>query len=116
MTRRIERVGEEIREQIASIIGGLNDPRIGFVTVTRVEVADDLGMARVFVGVLGAEAERKETLAALKRSAGFVRRQLAQRIRMRTTPEILFTYDKGLDAADRVARILEEIHEPKREE
>jgi ribosome-binding factor A len=116
VTRRIERVAEELREQIAGIVAELKDPRIGFVTVTRVEVAVDLGTARVFIGVLGNEARRSEALAALKRSAGFVRRQLAQRIRMRSVPEVVFTYDKGLDAADRVARILEELHEPKPEE
>jgi ribosome-binding factor A len=111
VTRRMERVAEEIRERVAGIISELKDPRIGFVTVTRVEVADDLGMARVFVGVLGDDAQRKETLGALKRSGGFVRHQLAQRTRMRSVPEVLFEYDKGLDAADRVARILEEIGE-----
>ncbi len=116
MTRRIERVAEEIRDRVAGIVGELKDPRIGFVTITRVELAADLGMARVLVGVLGDEGRRKEALAALRRSTGFVRRQLAQRVRMRAVPEILFEYDKGLDAADRVARILEEIKESKPEE
>lgn len=109
MTRRIQRVSEEIRERLAGIVAELKDPRIGFVTVTRVELTDDLGAARVYVGILGEEKTRQETLKVLKGSAGFVRRQLAQRTRLRTVPEILFEYDKGLDAADRVARILSEI-------
>ena len=109
MGRRAERLAEEIREQVARMIGSeLKDPRIGFVTVTRVELAHDLGLARVHVGVLGDEAERKKTLLALQQASGFVRRQLGRRLRIRHTPEIEFRYDKGLDATDRVARLLEE--------
>ncbi|HKZ30817.1 MAG TPA: 30S ribosome-binding factor RbfA [Vicinamibacteria bacterium] len=109
MGRRAERLAEEIREQVARMIASdLKDPRIGFVTVTRVELAHDLGHARVHVGVLGGEAERKKSLAALQQASGFVRRELGKRLRIRHTPEIDFRYDKGLDATDRVARLLED--------
>lgn len=108
MGRRAERLAEEIREQVARMIASdLKDPRIGFVTVTRVELANDLGHARVHVGVLGGEAERTKTLAALQQASGFVRRELGKRLRIRHTPEVDFRYDKGLDATDRVARLLE---------
>lgn len=108
MGRRAERLAEEIREQVARMIASdLKDPRLGFVTVTRVELAHDLGHARVHVGVLGGEAERKKSLAALEQASGFVRRELGRRLRIRHTPEIDFRYDKGLDATDRVARLLE---------
>ena len=109
MGRRAERLAEEIREQVAQMIAsGLKDPRLGFVTVTRVELAHDLGHARVYVGVLGSEAEREKSLQALHQASGFVRRELGKRLRIRHTPEIDFRYDKGLDATDRVARLLEE--------
>jgi ribosome-binding factor A len=109
MGRRAERLAEEIREQVAQMIASdLKDPRLGFVTVTRVELAHDLGHARVHVGVLGGEAERKKSLAALQQASGFVRRKLGRRLRIRHTPEIEFRYDKGLDATDRVARLLED--------
>jgi ribosome-binding factor A len=109
MGRRSERLAEEIREQVAQMIAsGLKDPRLGFVTVTRVELAHDLGHARVYVGVLGSEAERQKSLQALQQASGFVRRELGKRLRIRHTPEIDFRYDKGLDATDRVARLLEE--------
>ena len=108
MGRRAQRLTEEIREQVARMIASdLKDPRLGFVTVTRVELADDLGHARVHVGVLGSEAEREKSLAALRQASGFVRRQLGRRLRIRHTPEIDFRYDKGLDATDRVASLLE---------
>lgn len=108
MGRRSERLAEEIREQVARMIASdLKDPRLGFITVTRVELAHDLGHVRVHVGVLGSEAERQKSLAALQQASGFVRRELGKRLRIRHTPEIDFRYDKGLDATDRVARLLE---------
>jgi ribosome-binding factor A len=108
MGRRAERLAEEIREQVAKMIASeLKDPRLGFVTVTRVELAHDLGHARVHVGVLGGDAERERSLTALRQASGFVRRELGRRLRIRHTPEVDFRYDKGLDATDRVARLLE---------
>jgi ribosome-binding factor A len=109
MGRRPERLAEEIREEVARmIVSELKDPRLGFVTVVRVEVAHDLRYARVHVGVLGNEAEREKSLTALRSAAGFVRRELGRRLRIHHTPEIDFRYDKGLDATDRVARLLAE--------
>jgi ribosome-binding factor A len=107
--RRNERLAEEVRETVARIIAdGLNDPRIGFVTVTRASLTADLRTARVYVGVLGNDEQRKKTLAGLTQAAGFIRRELGRRIRVRHTPELSFQYDSGLDATDRVAQLLEE--------
>ena len=108
MGRRAQRLTEEIREQVARMIASdLKDPRLGFVTVTRVEMTHDLGLARVHVGVLGSEAEREKTMKALGQASGFVRRELGKRLRIRHTPEVEFRYDMGLDATDRVAQLLE---------
>lgn len=107
--RRTERVAEEIREEVAGILArGVKDPRIGFVTVTRVGLTPDLRIAHVNVGVLGDPGQRSKSLLALKQAAGFVRRELGKRIRMRHIPEIVFHYDEGLDATDRVAQLLAE--------
>jgi ribosome-binding factor A len=109
MGRRPQRLGEAIREEVAQMVAlELKDPRLGLVTVTRVEVSPDLGHARVHVGILGSEAERKKSLEALRSAAGFVRRELAQRLGIRQVPEVDFRFDKGLEATERVARLLEE--------
>ncbi len=107
---RRERLSGELRDEIAQIVSrGLKDPRIGFVTVTRVELSADLGHAKAFVSVLGNEDQRRESMAGLKQATGFVRREVGRRIRMRVLPELKFVYDKGVDATDRVARLLEQV-------
>jgi ribosome-binding factor A len=94
---------------VAEIIGhGLKDPRIGFVTITRVEVTPDLRTAKVLFGVLGDMAQREKTLAGLRAAAGFIRREIGRRIQIRYTPELSFQYDTGIEATDRVARLLQE--------
>jgi ribosome-binding factor A len=113
--RRSERLAEEIREEVARIIGReLKDPRIGFVTVTRVELTADLRLARVHVGVLGDEAQREKTLGALRQAAGYVRHALGRCLRVRHTPEVQFVYDHGLEATERVGRLLAETAAPER--
>ena len=113
MGRRPERLAEGIREEVARIVASdLKDPRLGFVTITRVEVTHDLSHARVLVGVLGGEVEREKSLAALRSAAGFVRREIGRRLRIRIVPEVEFRYDKGIEATDRVARLLDETLSP----
>lgn len=103
--RRAERVGQEIRDEIATMIGReLKDPRIGFVTVTRVDLTPDLRFARVYVSAFGDKAAQDKSLEGLKQATGFVRREVGRRLRMRLTPEVLFIYDKGVDATDRSQR------------
>jgi ribosome-binding factor A len=117
VTRRTERVAEEIREEVARMIAAeLKDPRIGFVTVTRVELTPDLRFARIHVGVLGAEADRKKSLEGLERSSGFLRREVGRRLRLKHTPELQFRYDTGLDATERVAQLLDETRESEERE
>jgi ribosome-binding factor A len=111
VTRRTDQIGEAIREEVARIIArGLKDPRIGFVTITRAEVTPDLRHARIFFGVLGDTAQRDKTEKGLRQAAGFIRREVGQRLRLRFTPELVFQYDVGIEATDRVARLLEETH------
>jgi ribosome-binding factor A len=116
MTRRTEQIGEAIREEVARILShGLKDPRIGFVTITRAEVTPDLRHARILFGVLGDAAQRDKTEKGLRQAAGFIRREVGQRLKLRYTPELTFQYDVGIEATDRVARLLEETQRPSSE-
>ena len=109
--KRSERVSDQIKEEIADILmRKIKDPRIGFVTVTDVELADDLRNAKVFVSVLG--AERSATLKGLESASEFIRSELGRRLRLKFIPELLFRYD---DSAERGAHIMELLNEVDKE-
>jgi ribosome-binding factor A len=106
---RMRRVDEVMREVIGSAIASeLEDPRIGFVTVTGVETSPDLRSARVYVSVLGDEHEREGTLAALRSSHGILQAAIARGARMKYTPRLRFHYDEGPERAARLERLLED--------
>jgi len=103
--RRAERLAEQIREELSLIIAGeVEDPKVGFVTVTEAKVSADLRTAKVYVSVLGTEDEVRESMTALKHAAGFIRNQLGIVLRMKRTPDLHFVYD---DTDLRAARIEE---------
>ena len=104
----MRRVNEALREVLsARIAGGLKDPRIGFVTVTAVETSPDLRHARVYVSVLGDEAARAETLAALDGAHALLQAQIATEMRMKRTPQLKFVYDDTVDRGMRIEELLE---------
>jgi len=105
---RMRRVNEAVREVISTHIAGedLKDPRIGFVTVTGVETSPDLRSARVFVSVLGQEAEREAALEGLRSSAGFLQAQVGTELRMKRTPTLEFVYDDSVERGMRISEIL----------
>jgi ribosome-binding factor A len=106
---RMKRVNEVMREVIGSAISSeLEDPRIGFVTVTAVETSPDLRSARVFVSVLGDRAEREATLEALGSSHGVLQSTIARELRLKRTPTLSFHYDEGPERGVRMARLLED--------
>jgi len=109
-TQRQMRVGELLRGEISGIIRTvLQDPAIGFVTVTDMAVSPDLRHAKVFVSVLGTETQRDETLKALRRAAKFMRAELAQRVQLKHTPELVFRFDPTVERAARVEELLKQI-------
>ena len=116
MTRRAkhrpERVGALIREEIAAFLtGAARDPRIGFVTVTGVDVSGDLAHAKVRVSVMGDEDEKRRGLTGLQSAARFLRAQLAKVLHLRVAPEIEFVLDRGLEHAARIEQVLKELKE-----
>jgi ribosome-binding factor A len=108
-TERMRRVNEVMREVIGdSISSELEDPRIGFVTVTAVETSPDLRTARVFVSVLGDEGAREATLKALGSAHGVLQSAVARETHMKRTPKLSFHYDDTPERGQRVSRLLEE--------
>ncbi len=111
MGHRINRVGEQMKKELGDIIGRkIKDPRIGFVTVTDVEVTGDLQQAKVFISVLGDEEQKENTLKALAKAKGFIRTEIGQRIRLRKTPEISFEFDPSLEYGNRIDTLLHQVH------
>jgi ribosome-binding factor A len=111
-SNRPERVGEAIRDEMSQIIArNLQDPGVGFLTLTRVKVTSDLQLARVYYTTLGDDAARRETAKALLRASPFLRRQLGQRLRLRRVPQLEFFFDESIERADRIERILHELDE-----
>lgn len=111
MSRRTRQVGEFLREELTDIIRReVKDPRIGFMSVTRVDVTPDLRHAAVYISVLGTDQEREETLTALRSASGFIRHHLKPRLRMRQIPELEFRDDRSMEHAERIARTLREIN------
>ncbi|HEY0005085.1 MAG TPA: 30S ribosome-binding factor RbfA [Pyrinomonadaceae bacterium] len=108
--RRPERVAELLQEEIAQIVGyELEDPRLVGVTVTDVRVSDNLRDARVFVMVMGDEAEHQAALAALRHAAPYVRKQVGFALSLRHTPELHFVRDTVEEKGARVDQLLDEI-------
>lgn len=108
--QRVEKLRELIREEVSEIIHrSLKDPRIGFASVTDVELSSDLRHAKIYVSVLGGEQERQRTMEALQSAVGFVRTELAKRIRIYRAPEIQFRLDRSIERGTRVMELLREI-------
>lgn len=110
---RARRVGEGVRKEIASlIVYEMKDPKVTGSVVTRVEMSNDLRMARVNVRCLENPvdpARRRDVITALQRASGMLRREVAQRLRLRHAPELQFVYDEGADQANRIDVLLDEI-------
>src|SRR3954463_6077606 len=108
-THRLARVAEAIREVAAeTILFELRDPRVKKVTVTRAEVSADLQHAKVYVSIMGTEAEQKLTLHGLRHAAGFLQRKLGDRLQTRFTPVVTFVIDEGVKKSLEITRLLNE--------
>lgn len=116
MSRRTEQVAEAIKEEVSTLIQReLKDPRLGFVTVTRVEVSPDLKYAKVFFSVLGDETTKTETLKVLKRAGGFLRHELSHILTLRYTPELHFEFDVAMEHGGKIQRLLMQLEQEEKE-
>ena len=108
--KRLDRVNQLIREEISLLLQReLKDPRLGFVTVTEVNVAKDLRTARIYVSILGTEEQWKTSLAALESARGFIRNWLAPRLRIRSIPTLQFLPDRSMAHAAHIQTVLEDL-------
>ena len=106
---RTERIADQIQRELAELVRQeVKDPRVGFVTFTGVEVSRDYSHAKVFFTTLGGEEEHARTGEGLARAAGFLRSQLAHRLRTRTIPELHFVFDESVERGIRVSKLIEE--------
>ncbi|WP_417900523.1 30S ribosome-binding factor RbfA [Bacillus haimaensis] len=111
MTLRSNRVGEQMKKELSDIIGRkIKDPRVGFVTVTDVQVTGDLQQAKVFISVLGDDEKRQDTLIGLAKAKGFIRSEIGRRIRLRKTPELFFEFDESMEYGNRINTLIHELN------
>jgi ribosome-binding factor A len=107
---RTRRLGEQIRRELAELMGHeLKDPRIAMASITAVEVSRDLAHARIYVTVIGTQAERCATVEALNHAAGFLRHGLGERLMVRTVPQLRFIYDESVERGARLESLIDEV-------
>lgn len=116
-SQRSHKVGELIHHEVSALLHkGLKDPRIGFVTITGVEMTPDLHLARIFFTVIGDETARLDSEKGLKSAIPFLRRELGRRLRMRLVPDLIFQYDPSIAQGDRIESLLREIRRDERDD
>lgn len=108
---RLDRISEEIRKEVSSIIrNNVKDPRISdMATIVKVVTSSDLSTAKLYVSVLGSDEERESSILGLKKAAGYIRKELGKRLDIRHIPDLVFILDKSIDYSIEIAKKLEEI-------
>lgn len=111
--KRSDRVADVIKEEVASMIlhGDIKDPRIGFVTITRVELTPDMKEAKVFFSQIGSAGDKAKSRNGLNHASGYVRRALAKRLDLRHIPNVSFVFDDSLEYADHIEKVIKEMKE-----
>lgn len=113
--KRSEKVADLIQKEVSHmLVKSIKDPRIGFVTITRVSVSEDCRFAKIYFSVAGTLEEREKSMKGLESAKGYVRKELGRRIRLRYTPEIVFRFDPSIEYAIHMEELIRGIH-PKRE-
>ena len=116
-SQRPGRVQEAIRQEVSKICQGeMKDPRIGFITITKVDLTDDLRYARIYFSILGEDKDKKLALKGLNNAKGYIKGLIADRIKLRFTPEIAFAIDESLEHTKHIYDILDQIKKEKKEE
>src|SRR4030065_874512 len=114
--KRSDKVGDQMRGEISEILlRELKDPRIGFVTITKVAVSDDLRTAKVYYSVFGGEQEKEDSYKGLESATGYIKRELGRRIRLKYMPEITFMFDDSLECGEHIEELWRDVQSPAEE-
>jgi ribosome-binding factor A len=112
--KRSDKVADLIQKEISQmLVKSIKDPRIGFITITRVTVSEDCRFARVYYSVAGTQEERESSMKGLDSAKGFVRKELGRRIRLRYTPDITFQFDPSIEYAIHMEELIQNIRQGK---
>lgn len=115
--KRSDKVADLIRKEISGmLLKSIKDPRIGFITITRVVVSDDCRLAKIYFSVVGTPAEREESTRGLNSAKGYIRKELGRRISLRYTPEIVFQFDPSIEYAIRLGEVFNHLHNERKED
>jgi ribosome-binding factor A len=113
--KRSEKVADLVQKEVSQmLVRSIKDPRIGFVTITRVNVSEDCRFAKIYFSVAGTLEDRERSKKGLESAKGYIRKELGRRIRLRYTPEIMFQFDPSIEYAIHMEELIQETH-PKRE-
>jgi ribosome-binding factor A len=114
--KRSDKVADLIQKEISEmLLRGLKDPRIGFVTITKVTVSEDCRTAKIYFSVVGSPEEREISTEGLNSAKGYVRKELGRRIRMKYTPEITFQFDPSIEYAIHIGEVIEQVRKEREE-
>jgi ribosome-binding factor A len=110
--KRSDRVADLIRQEIsAMLLKSIKDPRIGFVTITRVTVTEDCRLAKIYYSVVGTPDEKEQSMEGLNSAKGYIRRELGHRMKLKYTPELLFQFDPSIEYAIHMGELLHHLQE-----
>lgn len=108
--QRREKIQAQLKEEISDILQNeMKDPGIGFVTVTSVDLSGDYGHAKVYVSILDNKEKQAETMQTLEKATGFIRSEVANRVKLRHVPEIVFIFDESIEHGDHINKLLKEL-------
>lgn len=108
---RAERVGEQMKQEIMDIVNNkVKDPRIGFLTITEVQLTNDLSIATIYLTVLGNDKQIDDTFKGLEKAKGFIKSEIGSRMRLRIVPDLKFEYDESIDYGNKIEKMIQDLH------
>ena len=111
MNMRAERVGEQMKQEIMDIVNNkVKDPRIGFLTITEVQLTNDLSIATIYLTVLGNDKQIDDTFKGLEKAKGFIKSEIGSRMRLRIVPDLKFEYDESIDYGNKIEKMIQDLH------